>query len=170
MRYDLFFYQSKYVEAAWGGGGGLTFRVDFNKRLALKTGFSYELKGSTRGDCRLNYLTLPILLQLKFGRAPLFFINIGPYVGYLLPVISDNDYYFKPFDLGASIGLGIGIPISHQFGLTFEIRNNLGLMNVSRNSVYKDWHGDVVAEIGDRYTNTTFAQIGFVYNFGKKEK
>ena len=173
LRYDLFFYPSKYLEAGWGGAIGLSFKYDINNRLALKTNLTYELKGNTRegdADYRLNYITLPILLQLKFGKAPLFFINIGPYLGYLLPVTSSIKYYYKSIDVGASMGIGLEIPIFQSCGLSFELRNNLGFINISRNATYVDQHGDPVVEIGELYTNTVIAQIGFVYNFGKNEK
>ena len=170
LRYDLFFFPSKYIEAGLGGTIGLSFKYDINNRLALKTNLSYELKGNTRErdpDYRLNYITLPILLQLKFGKAPLFYINIGPYLGYLLPVTSSIKYYYKPIDFGASMGVGLEIPVFQSCGLSFELRNNLGFINISRNATYTDQHGDPVVEIGELYTNTVIVQLGFVYNFRK---
>ena len=156
-RYDLFFFPSKYIEAGPGGAIGLTFKYDISNRLAIKTNLSYEMKGNTRStnpDYRLNYITLPMLLQIKFGRRPLFFINVGPYVGYLLPLEDNTDYYFKPYDVGISMGIGLEVPVFHQFSLNFEIRNNTGLVNISRNTTYDDKHGNPVVEIGDMYTNS----------------
>jgi hypothetical protein len=170
LRYDLFFFPSKYVEAGPGGAIGLTIKYNINNRLALKTNLSYEMKGNTRTgdpDYRLNYITLPMLLQVKFGKSPLFFMNIGPYVGYLLPLASNTDYYYKPFDMGISMGVGLEIPVSHQFSLNFEIRNNVGLVNISRNATYNK-HGNPVVEIGDLYTHSIVGQVGFVCNIGPK--
>lgn len=168
LRYDLFFYPSKYLEAGLGGSVGLSFKYDFDKRLSFKTNLLWELKGNTREsdeDYRLNYITIPMLLQIKFGQTPTGFFNIGPYISFQLPVPEDIDIHYKPIDIGASLGIGLEIPVSPQIGLSFEIRNNLGLFNISSNDAYFDKYGYPVVEIGDLFTYTVVFQAGFAYRF-----
>lgn len=180
IRYDLFFFPSKYCEAGLGGTVGVAFKYNINDRLAIKTNLSYERKDilwNFKSYKRWDYIVFPMLLQVKIGKARRFFVNAGPYVGYLLSMTekySDTDIntltdHYKRFDIGASMGIGFELPIFHQFSLTFEIRNNLGLLNISRNLTYIDKHGNPVTEIGDSYTHSTVILLGFVYDF-RQEK
>lgn len=173
LRYDLFFYPSKYIEAGPGGTAGFSFTYDINKKLSFKTNLLWELKGNTRKtdeDYRLNYITVPLLLQIRFGKTPTGFFTLGPFIGFQLPVPGDVDIYYKPIDFGASLGVGLDVPLSSQFGMTFEIRNNLGLLNISSNHSYIDNHGNPVVEIGDLFTNTVVFQTGLLYRIKQKVK
>jgi hypothetical protein len=170
LRYDLLYFPSKYIEAGLGGAIGVALKYDINKRFAIKTSISGELKGSSdvhEATNTLVYLTVPLLFQVKFGETPRFFTNFGLYAGYLLPS-TQNDYYFHDLDFGCVLGLGVDVPISDKFGLSFEIRNSLGLVNISKNTTYFDNHGDPVTEIGERYTNSTSILVGFTYTFTRK--
>lgn len=167
LRYDLLYFPSKYIEAGLGGAFGVALKYNINDRFAIKTSIFGELKGSNDGHEATNtlvYLTVPVLFQIKFGEAPRFFANIGLYAGYLLPS-TQNDYYFHDIDFGSVLGLGMDVPISDKFGFTFEIRNSLGLVNISKNTTYLNTHGDPVTEIGARYTNSTSILVGFTYTF-----
>ena len=116
-----------------------------------------------------DYFTLPILLRTYIGKKHLFFTNAGPYVGYLIKqtdvdkgsnintVTVDNTSYTQRLDAGFTIGLGVTIPIKKSFLFTFEIRNNLGLYNVSK--------GAMADDKGVK-TNSTNFLLGFAHKFG----
>lgn len=170
LRYDILFFPSKYLEAGLGGSFGVAIKYNINDGLAIKTNIFYELKGGNNNHeltNSLSYLTLPLVFQVKFGKSRNFFANFGLYGGYLLPS-AQNDYYFHNLDFGSVLGFGANVPISNMFSLTLEIRNALGLVNISKDATYLDKHGEPVTEIGDRYNNSTSLQIGFTYNLDKK--
>ena len=170
LRYDLLYFPSKYLEGGLGGTIGITFECNINNRIAIMTNLSFETKGNGNTfntHDHLNYIILPVLFHVKFGKIRNLFVNIGPYFGYLLPM-TDYQYYYKKFDLGITLGFGAEIPIVHQFGLTIEIRDNLGLFNVSKNLTYTDKLGNLVTDIGNLYTHSIVVQAGFIYYFGQK--
>ena len=101
-----------------------------------------------------------------------FFINTGPFFSYLIKqtfvnqgtniprTVSDNTNNDKRFDMGITAGLGVAIPIKAKISLSCEIRNNLGLYNVSEVPVYNN---------GAIKTNSTNLLIGFAYKFGARQ-
>ncbi|WP_114777404.1 porin family protein [Botryobacter ruber] len=99
--------------------------------LFVKKGFTYDGyevsdTESFSGDVRLNYLELPVMVQLRKGA---LFVEAGPYIAYLLsvgsdvnridrstagstdPVVLGQQHYdrsnFNSFDYGYGIGAGI---------------------------------------------------------------
>lgn len=122
-------------------------------------------------NTNFDYLTLPILVRATFGKKVQFFLNAGPYFGYLIKqtfvskgtnfptTTSDNTSLDKRFDTGISTGLGISVPIKTKFAFSFEIRNNLGLFNVS---------AVPVANNGTIKTNSTNFLLGFTYKLGQR--
>jgi len=170
-----------------GFSGGLFFQYNFKKVVSLRTNIAFERKGSVlssqttdiNGDplgeittnTNFDYLTLPILVRATFGKKVQFFVNAGPYFGYLIKQIfvskgdniptttSDNTSLDKRFDTGISTGLGLSIPIKTKFAFSFEVRNNLGLYNVS---------AVPVANNGTIKTNSTNFLLGFTYKLGQR--
>ena len=140
--------------------------------MGIKTNLSFERKGWQNKSSSFHeiydYLILPVLFKVNFGKKSQTFLNVGPYIGYLLSHYArfddyNNIYYFNKdentkIDLGITMGFGINIPLSHHFGLTIEIRDNLGLFDIEK------------SEEGKTYTNSTIVQLGFVYNFGNRKK
>lgn len=170
-----------------GFTGGLFFQYNFKKIVSLRTNIAYERKGSVLtaqatdingnpfGEITINtnfdYLTLPILVRATFGKKVQFFVNAGPYFGYLIKqtfvskgdniptTTSDNTSLDKRFDTGVSTGLGLSVPIKTKFAFSFEIRNNLGLYNTS---------AVPVANNGTVKTNSTNFLFGFTYKLGQR--
>jgi len=166
--------------------GGFFFQYNLNKTFSLRIDPSYEQKGyklkSTLTDSQGNvtgegkvrgnfdYIMLPVLLRASIGNKIKYFVNAGPYVGLLLyqnnivqkPLFKgaksmySNTTAYKTTDIGITAGIGLAIPIKDKFALSVEIRNNLGLMNISKSST------------GNDKTNSTNLLIGFAYKFGKK--
>lgn len=161
IRSDPFISPSNAIWGSFGGAVGFTLKYNISDRLALKTSFGYETgkPGPHEQVKYLNYLTIPILFQVKFGMKPMFFINLGPYFSYLLPSRTYG-WHYKEFDAGVSMGVGVGIPLSSKVDMTFEIRNNVGFVNIQSGSTF--WYLS-----NTQYQNLVIMQIGFTYNLDK---
>jgi hypothetical protein len=174
------FYNTKFDPKIFASAGFI-FQYNTKKFLSFKTGVSYQQKGfqqdlnltDVNGNfiekgkytARFDYLTLPILVKATFGKKVNFFVNAGPYVGYLL---NKTDKYksksldhkessmngFNNWDFGVSAGIGIGIPINDYWVVSLEARNYTGLINIST------YGGDNIK------TNTTDLRVGIVYRMG----
>jgi hypothetical protein len=168
------------------GSGGFIFQYNFKNFLSIKTGLSYQRKGfqfpesslvSANGDFvgtgrtvySLDYMTLPILVKASFGKKVQFFVNAGPYVGFLLGktervniTTNDSEQISKNkdmtglnrWDFGVSGGIGIAIPIRTYWVISVEARNYTGLMDIAESNNVK-W-----------LTNTTDLRIGVAYKLG----
>jgi hypothetical protein len=174
-----------------GFSGGAYFQYNFSKMISLRTDIAFERKGSCfpltftneigetieqiTAKTNFNYLTMPVLLRITLGKKIKFFANSGVFFGYLIKQTSvfhtkivspslrkqDNTSFDKRFDFGISMGLGFSIPIKERFQLSFELRNNMGLLNISAVGVYGN---------GTIQTNSTNLLIGFGYKFGQAKK
>ena len=178
---------SEFHNSTIGFSSGLFFQYNFKKIISLRTNLAYERKGSTikgkalddsgnslgdvRGNLNFDYLTLPILVRATFGKRIMYFVNTGPYLGYLLKqtIVSrgekiptttkDDTSLYKKIDLGVSAGLGLLVPYKQHFAFSLEVRNNLGLYNISP---------ELVINGGSIKTNSTNLLLGLVYNFGER--
>ena len=144
-----------------GYAGGLFCQYDLSKIFSAHVGFGYEQKGSkydinaadSTGEVQYyasikqnyEFLTMPVLIRANFGSKINYFVNAGPYFSYLLKQSSkvddsnnnstyetDNTSDFKRFETGFSFGVGLSFSIIERLSLSFEIRNNLGLTNLSK--------------------------------------
>ncbi|WP_341904817.1 porin family protein [Fluviicola taffensis] len=167
------------------GSGGFIFQYNFKNFLSLKTGISYQRKGYQLKDLlftdnsgnqigtgttssRLDYLTFPILVKASFGKKVNFFVNAGPYIGYLLQKTDRTKFdgsttTFKDdlsingmnrWDFGVAGGIGIAIPIRTFWVISIEARNYSGLLDIAKSSNTK-W-----------LTNTTDLRVGVAYKLG----
>lgn len=173
----------KIDDISFAYSGGLSFQYFFTKTVSLRTNISYERKGFSIKEkasdqygnpvgemifhSDFNYLTIPILARLTLGKKVKLFGNIGPYIGYLLKQTDvteayaefpksevDNTDNYNKTDFGISAGLGTKIPIGDKLIFSLEIRDNLGLTNISSIPVIND---------GSIKTNTTNLLIGIGY-------
>jgi len=149
----------------FGFCSGVSFQANFSSLLSLRTNLSFERKvqqvkgdliftddlgkeiGPGRVHSNLDYLIIPVLIRFNFGNHVRFYANIGPYLGFLLQAktvinipeqqkITDTKEGGQ-IDFGISAGLGMAIPIQDKFSLTFEARNNLGLLPVFKGGKLK---------------------------------
>jgi hypothetical protein len=143
---------------------GVFFQYNINTNFALRSNISFERKGfaigphsgydsvgnpaSVKSYSRFDYLCLPILARVSLGKKYRFFINAGPYIGYLVgqadvTKVNDDKFIekhianFNKADLGLSGGAGVEIPLK-RYVLSFEIRDNFGLSNISKLPVAND--------------------------------
>jgi hypothetical protein len=166
--------EAQYEEsAAFGYLGGVSLTYPLKEKISLRVELNYERKTQKADNSvelrpnfdepaqlydftskrHFDYLVMPILLHYQFTDKNSFFVNGGPFVGYLLnaTLTSDlnvpelnadvdlsNDY--KKLDYGLTVGLGKHFDIGSQNSIHLEIRNNLGLAKINKNDVWNDGH------------------------------
>jgi hypothetical protein len=67
---------------------------------------------------KLNYITVPLMANWHFGRSHNWYLNFGPYAGFLLNAKAtrgnaDVSQAFNKVDVGVDLGVGIKFPISN---------------------------------------------------------
>ena len=166
------------------------FQYRFTNIIGLRTGLGYENKGArinyvslvdqsgndiSNGKVQFHqhYLTLPVLAEFTFGKKVQPFVNAGIYLGVLLNSktvfrygdnkTSDNITNDKQrIDVGVMASAGIKVPVKKSCFFVFEIRNNIGLLNVYKNN----FPGS------ERYKTRNYStsfNVGFSYRFSKNE-
>jgi len=84
---------------------------------------------------QLNYITIPIMVNWEFGKKKNWYLNFGPYAGFLLGATetstgTDVKSAFNNNDFGLSYGLGVKIPVSSKLKLFFEYNGQSGISNI----------------------------------------
>lgn len=99
------------------------------------TSLDPSLQGSYKTDFNLNYLTIPVLASWHFGKKRNWYLHFGPYAGILLnakETTGDNKLtnVFNTFDIGASLGIGVKIPLSEKLKLSLEYDEQAGFKEI----------------------------------------
>lgn len=128
----------------------------FSDRWSIKGKLIYDQKGWDNGfvdnsldpinpkpfyttDFNLNYLTVPVTVSWHFGKKRNWYLNLGPYAGFLLNAkettggLNVTDY-FNTTDFGIAWGLGVKIPVSDQFKIFLEYQEQSGFTDVFKES------------------------------------
>ncbi len=103
---------------------------------------------------KTNYLNFPIVGEFTFGNKIKYYINAGPYIGLLLrsnvitriysmngslpSLTKDKSDAYKSTNFGIAFGTGTLIPISKKIQLHVGIKNNVGLSNIAKQSIFSD--------------------------------
>jgi hypothetical protein len=119
---------------------------------------------------RFEYISVPIFASWRLGNKNKFIINSGTYFSYLIResanmsnlytgknktiIEIDND---TKLDAGMLLGLGLRSEISERMSFYFELRNCIGMMNVSPTT----WPDKA-------YLNQHTLLVGFSFKTGKK--
>lgn len=140
---------------------GVSLEYQIKERLSLIANVSYDRKsvndksyieiienpedpgfyGKVKIIANYQYLSIPVLLKYDFGDNDSFYINGGPFLGYLLKSQLSNDYDNsstdttddnKKMDFGLTFGIGKTFKLNSNQEITVEIRDNLGLSNTSK--------------------------------------
>ncbi|MDB5155616.1 MAG: PorT family protein [Mucilaginibacter sp.] len=146
-------YYGSYSSSFKGGYNvGLSGEYYFNELWSLKAKVIYDQKGWGDGslinddgteidyvDYRLNYVTVPVMANMHFGRTGNWYLNFGPYIGFLTSAkanVAGENLDLKPLfhsvDGGLAVGLGIKIPVSNYSNIFFEYDSQTGLTNVAK--------------------------------------
>jgi len=127
---------------------GISSDYYFSKAWSLKVKVIYDQKGwgngyiTTNGDIlysdvnfKLNYVTVPVMANWHFGRTRNWYLNFGPYIGFLTSAKETTDNIdvkdsFNSVDGGIALGVGIKIPISDNAKFFIEYDGQGGVVNV----------------------------------------
>ncbi|PZP50896.1 MAG: hypothetical protein DI598_04530 [Pseudopedobacter saltans] len=122
----------------------------FSDRWSLKVKALYDSKGwkngyvedydsytYSEGAMKLNYVTVPVMANFHFGKTRNWYVNFGPYVGFLTSA-NIQGYDAKPLfnsvDAGLAFGIGVKIPISERCKFFVEYDGQAGLANIAKES------------------------------------
>ena len=169
--------------------GGLSFQRNWKNGFSLRTDVHYDRKGnkipilftdedgSTIGKgwvrTTFEYVSLPILARRSFGQRTKFMVNAGPYLGVLVKATqslegesvensnpTDMTEFMESIDLGIAVGAGVTRSLNDRWTLSAELRDNLGLVDVSAYPIYGK---------GGIKTNTASILIGIACTLGDRE-
>lgn len=170
---------------------GVSYEQYLNDKLSIKANLSYDKKANKatseieyRGSVfeepavvtqelsfQYDYVTLPILMKYDFTNESSFFVNGGPFVGYLLSsrivdnTSTNNLYpdtqsstttnYNNRLDYGLTLGFGKAFRINDENSIVVEIRNNIGFAKTNKDDTYQ---GDSVQ------TNSFNLLVGWAFD------
>lgn len=122
----------------------------FSDRWSLKVKATYDSKGwqngfiennntnySVQGAMVANYITVPVMANWHFGKTRNWYLNFGPYVGFLMDANVEGynaKPLFKTVDAGLALGIGVKIPLSERCKLYFEYDGQGGITNIAKES------------------------------------
>lgn len=143
-----------------GWNGGLVFRYAGHKVCGMQVEINYMQRGwyesNTGYQRQLDYVELPFLMHLYFGKRARGFFNLGPQIGYCFRSVESGtvpDNYLiarnagaesktaheyaaieKPFDWGLAAGLGFYYRTKHAGVYQLEARFNWSFGNTFNDS------------------------------------
>lgn len=138
------------ASSSWVSGFNVGVSADyfFNRQWSLKVKAIYDQKGWGDGyytdysgntiygiNYKLNYITVPVLAGLHFGRTGNVYLNFGPYIGFLLNA-SDNigetnlKQDFNSVDGGVDVGIGFQIPVARSTKFFIEFDGQGSVVNL----------------------------------------
>ncbi|MNU65562.1 hypothetical protein D3C71_548560 [compost metagenome] len=156
---------------------GIIFQVNTKSFFSFKTGISFDRKAYTtktennnaqlqstyqsRDVNTFDYISLPLLGKLTFGKKVQFFLNAGVYFAFLVDqnilsegtssLVWEGENYYNEFssnnsiidrykrrDFGLIGGLGLGVPIKKHWYISLEAREVVGLLNLYNSTKYKN--------------------------------
>jgi hypothetical protein len=135
------------------GGFNVALSADyyFSDSWSIKAKLTYDQKGWANGfldlgttqidnvDYKLNYITVPVMANWHFGRSKNWFLDFGPYVGFLTSATesysgSNVKSSFSSTDGGLALGIGIKIPVSNKTKFFIEYDAQAGVVNIFQTS------------------------------------
>lgn len=170
---------------------GASFQYQIKENLSVKADINYERKSQVskfiaetiydsptslpetyhvKINTYRNYLVLPIMLKYNFTTNRSFYINGGPFLGYLIksgastsgfnaPGANNDDIddtkYNKSLDFGIAAGIGKEFKVNGNHQIYIELRENLGLPNTSKREIRND---------GTIKTNSLNLIAGYTFN------
>lgn len=171
-----------------GFSAGAAFQYNFPKLFSIRTKLAFESKVATqdvtfygqngsiffegKSISEFNYITLPIMARITLGNRLKFFGDFGGFIGVLINnkqkyrgegyqfPDTDNTSNMSRIDGGITVGVGGGYQINEKLLLHLNVRNNLGLANMSKLPVVGN---------GMIATNVTNFLVGLDYCFGSGE-
>ncbi|MEO8885251.1 MAG: porin family protein [Mucilaginibacter sp.] len=87
----------------------------------------------------LNYITVPVMANWHFGRTRNWYLNFGPYIGFLTSATYDINKSmdlksaYNSTDAGLALGIGVKIPLSKGTKFFIEYDGQGGGSNIVKN-------------------------------------
>jgi hypothetical protein len=131
---------------------GISADIKVSDRWSIKGKLIYDQKGWADGylvdaeeetindiNFRLNYITIPVTANWHFGRMKNWYLNFGPYAGFLLNATqtsgnTDIKPAFNNTDFGIALGIGVKFPITDKVRLFIEDEGEAGVVNILKGS------------------------------------
>jgi hypothetical protein len=147
-----------------GFNAALSGEYYFSGTWGLKTKVTYDRKGYDQvpfqhgayvyaTNYSMDYITIPVMANWHFGRTKNWYLNFGPYVGFL--VASKEEGFDTPTtgmynktDAGLAYGIGVKIPVGSFIKIFIEFEGQGGMSDVFKDS-------DMF------YRNTTTSRVSF---------
>lgn len=123
----------------------------FSDRWSLKGQVIYDQKGWKSGwltvngkpivqstNYKLNYITIPVMTNWHFGKKRNWYLNFGPYIGFLTNANNqsvDIKSGFNSLDVGLALGIGVKIPLSERCKLFLEYQGQGGMTNIEKDHI-----------------------------------
>lgn len=134
-----------------GFNAGVSADHYFSDRWSLKVKAIYDQKGwgdgfistsssQTNGiNFKLSYITVPVMANWHFGRNRNWYLDFGPYVGFLLSAKAagyntDLKDGFNSVDGGLALGIGYKFPINETTNFFIEYDGQSGVTNIFKDS------------------------------------
>ena len=154
-----------------GGNAGIIFRYIEENHFGLITVVNFEQRGWKENfeeypfsyQRTLNYIQIPFLAHIYFGRKARFFFNAGPEIGFMLGESTKANFDYKnvdgisdfplrttyqylidadpKVDYGISAGLGVEYNIKKRHSIYLEGRFYYGLGNVLKSGRTEKFRG-----------------------------
>lgn len=107
--------------------------IPVNSLFSILGGIAYNQKGNRYYD--LNYLSVPMMLRLQFGKSFKYYFGGGLYGSILISYNNpySNEYFANShsnFDFGSVINTGFMVQISNMVDIYLEYRNHMGIHKV----------------------------------------
>jgi hypothetical protein len=144
---------SSFISDSWGSSdvrtnfsAGASADFYFSDSWSLKVKGIYDRKGWNndlvtvnnnvyRANFALDYVTIPVMANFHFGNKRNWYVNFGPYVGFLINAEetafkTDVKESFNTTDAGLALGFGVKIPLSNYAKLFIEYDVQSGFTEV----------------------------------------
>jgi len=148
--YNSYSVSSQFIQSSVGAGINVAGSLEyyFSDKWGIKTKLIYDSKGWNEGliqdednqpflqtNFRLKYLTVPVMANWHFGAKRNWYVNFGPYAGFLIDakdttLNSDLKADFRSTDFGLAVGIGVKIPVTDQLRLYLEYDGQGGFTNI----------------------------------------
>ncbi len=134
---------TEHAHTLTGFNAGISAERYFFDSWSLKAKVIYDEKGWTNGyldgnngpevdkvTLKLNYITVPVMVNWHFGRSKNWYAELGPYIGFLHNANAGGSYVnddFNSEDAGVSMGLGFKLPVTERIKFFVEYEGQYGL-------------------------------------------
>ena len=128
---------------------GVSYDYYFSDKWSLKAILNYDQKGfEALGlvNTNFNYLTIPINANWHFCKRKRWYLNFGPYMGFLLSADIEGDDIKDERDsteFGFNTGIGVKIPLGDNLMFFIESSGQTGITSVDSDESIKNQRGNL---------------------------